>query len=64
MGKCVNCEHASIAKSRVVKQISETERLVTDWFIEGISCGLNRKTRAYGEIDCPDYRRAKNDREE
>ena len=64
MGKCVNCEHALIAKSRVVKQISGTERLVTDWYIEDISCGRNRKTRTYGEIDCPDYRRTDDGRED
>ncbi|WP_295157183.1 hypothetical protein [Selenomonas sp. AE3005] len=64
MAKCENCEHAEIARSRVVKQIGGTERMVSNWTIEGISCMLNRKTSIYSEIDCSDYRRADDGQEE
>lgn len=57
MSKCVNCEHALIGRGRIVKPISGTERMVSDWTIKHIDCRRNRKTRIYSEIDCPDYRR-------
>jgi hypothetical protein len=63
MARCENCDHALIAWSRLVKQINETERMVTDWTIEDIKCVRNRKTSIYREIDCSDYRRAKDGRE-
>jgi hypothetical protein len=63
MARCENCMHALIGRSRIVKPISRTERMVSDWSIEHIYCSCNRKTSIYSEIDCSDYRRANDGRE-
>lgn len=63
MAKCTECENALIGRSRIVKPISSTQRMVSDWTIEKIDCRCNRKTSIYGEVTCSDYRRAGNGRE-
>lgn len=62
MAKCTECENALIGRSRIVKLISSTQRMVSDWTIK-INCKCNRKTSIYSEIDCSDYRRADDGRE-
>jgi len=62
MAKCTECENALIGRSRIVKPISATQRMVSDWTIEKIDCKYNRKT-SYSEIDCSDYGRADDGRE-
>ena len=57
MAKCTECENALIGRSRIVKPISSTQRMVSDWTIKKIDCRCNRKTSIYSEIDCSDYRR-------
>jgi hypothetical protein len=63
MTRCENCMNALIGRSRIVKPISGTERMVSDWTIEKIDCTCDRKTSIYSEIDCSDYRRADDGRE-
>ena len=62
MARCENCANALIARSRTVRQISDSERLVSDWNIISIDCKWNHETSIYGEIDCRDWECDSDDR--
>jgi len=34
MAKCIECENALIGRSHIVKPISSTQRMVSDWTID------------------------------
>lgn len=57
MARCENCKNALIYRSRTIRQISDSERLVSDWNIIGIKCKWDHDTSIYREIDCQDWER-------
>ncbi len=63
MARCENCMNALISRSRTVRHISDSERLVSDWNIISIDCKWNHETSIYGEIDCQDWERDLDGRE-
>lgn len=57
MAKCENCKNAIIIRSRTVRHISDSERLVSDWRIIKIDCKWSHEASIYREIDCQDWER-------
>lgn len=63
MARCENCKNALIGRSRIVHHISSSERLVSDWDIINIDCKCNHEASIYREIDCQDWERGEDGRE-
>lgn len=57
MARCENCKNALIGRTRTVRQISDSERLVSDWNIINIDCKCKHETSIYRDIDCRDWER-------